>query len=166
MRNLLNPNLYVNSIYDINLLELKEKGIESIIVDIDNTLISWDCKLATREVVNWFKEVKQLDFNICIVSNATKSRVIKFNENVKVNAIHRAIKPRKKPFEKAIKLMGTKSDKTAVIGDQLFTDILGGNRIGAYTILVTPISTKEFIWTKLIRRIEKFILNNKMVVRK
>jgi HAD superfamily phosphatase (TIGR01668 family) len=51
------------------------------------------------------------------------------------------------------------SQETAVIGDQIFTDVLGGNRLGLYTILVTPISEKEFIWTRLMRKLERFVLN-------
>ncbi|WP_069649456.1 YqeG family HAD IIIA-type phosphatase [Caloranaerobacter ferrireducens] len=152
------PDLYVNTIFDIDLKTLKAKGIDSIIVDIDNTLVSWETEYASEEVVDWFKRIKELGFKCCIISNNTKDRVVKFNRNLEVYAIHRAVKPRKKPFLKAIKLMNTKPSKTVVIGDQIFTDILGGNRLGAYTILVVPISKKEFFWTRIIRKLERRIL--------
>nr|WP_255351300.1 YqeG family HAD IIIA-type phosphatase [Caloranaerobacter sp. TR13] len=152
------PDLYVDTIFDIDLISLKSKGIDSIIVDIDNTLVSWESEYASKEVVDWFKRIKELGFKCCIVSNNTKDRVVKFNKSIEVYAIHRAVKPRKKPFQKAIKLMNTTPGKTVVIGDQIFTDILGGNRLGAFTILVVPISKKEFLWTRIIRKLERRIL--------
>ncbi|RKD34596.1 YqeG family HAD IIIA-type phosphatase [Thermohalobacter berrensis] len=158
MTKILYPNQIVDSVFDIDLLELKERGFKCIIVDIDNTLIAWDKKHATKKVINWFEKVQMLGFKVCIASNATKSRVVKFNDKVKVLAIYRAAKPRKKPFKKAIKLMKTTPEKTVVIGDQIFTDILGGNRLGAYTVLVSPISDKELIFTKFIRKLEKLVL--------
>ncbi|WP_427339161.1 YqeG family HAD IIIA-type phosphatase [Caloranaerobacter sp. DY30410] len=152
------PDLYVNTIFDIDLKSLKARCIDSIIVDIDNTLVSWETEYASEEIIDWFKRIKELGFKCCIISNNTKDRVVKFNRNLEVYAIHRAAKPRKKPFLKAIKFMNTTPDKTVVIGDQIFTDILGGNRLGAYTILVVPISKKEFFWTRIIRKLEKRIL--------
>lgn len=152
------PDLYVDTIFDIDLKYLMTKGIDSIIVDIDNTLVSWESEYASNEVVEWFREIKELGFKCCIISNNTRDRVIKFKKNLEVYAIYRAVKPRKKPFIKAMKLMNTTPDKTVVIGDQIFTDILGGNRLGAYTILVVPISKKEFFWTRIIRKLERRIL--------
>ncbi len=152
------PDLYVNTIFDIDLIALRNRGIDSIIVDIDNTLVAWETEYASKEIIDWFKKIKELGFKCCIISNNTKDRVVKFNKSLEVYAIHRAVKPRKKPFLKAIKFMNTTPDKTVVIGDQIFTDILGGNRLGAYTILVVPISKKEFFWTRIVRKLEKRIL--------
>jgi HAD superfamily phosphatase (TIGR01668 family) len=69
------------------------------------------------------------------------------------------VKPRRRAFRRALHIMELTSQETAVIGDQIFTDVLGGNRLGLYTILVTPISEKEFIWTRLMRKLERFVLN-------
>jgi len=133
-------------------------GIDSLIIDIDNTLVSWDKKYAPESVIDWFGEIQQLGFNICLVSNNTEDRVVKFNEKVNVLAIHRATKPRRTPFLRAMKKMNSQTSKTAVIGDQIFTDVLGGNRTGLYTILVVPIGGNEFFWTKLVRNVERFVL--------
>jgi hypothetical protein len=152
------PDLYVNSIFDIDLIDLRDKGIEFLIVDIDNTLVSWETRSATKRVINWFQEVQKKGFNICIVSNATKDRVVKFNEDIRVQAVYRAVKPRKKAFLKALNKLNAVPNKTAMIGDQIFTDVLGGNRVGLYTILVVPISGNEFIWTKIVRKVERMIL--------
>ncbi|NMA92200.1 MAG: HAD hydrolase-like protein, partial [Firmicutes bacterium] len=75
-----------------------------------------------------------------------------------IPAIWYAIKPRRGAFRRAIKEMGLRPGQVAVIGDQIFTDILGGNRLGLYTILVTPLCEIEFIWTRLIRRLESLVL--------
>ncbi|WIF95191.1 YqeG family HAD IIIA-type phosphatase [Caminicella sporogenes] len=158
MKNLLIPKLYVDSIFDINLDELKKRGIKNLIVDIDNTLVAWDKKTAPRSVIQWFDEVKKKGFNICLVSNNTEDRVVKFTENIEIAAFHRAKKPFKTTFYKAMNYMKANKKNTAVIGDQIFTDILGGNRVGLYTILVVPIESKEFWWTQLVRKIERFIL--------
>ncbi|RKD22358.1 hypothetical protein SAMN02745883_00802 [Caminicella sporogenes DSM 14501] len=158
MKNLLIPKLYVDSIFDINLDELKKRGIKNLIVDIDNTLVAWDKKTAPRSVIQWFDEVKKKGFNICLVSNNTEDRVVKFTENIEIAAFHRAKKPFKTTFYKAMNYMKANKENTAVIGDQIFTDILGGNRVGLYTILVVPIESKEFWWTQLVRKIERFIL--------
>lgn len=160
MKKLLNPDLYVDSVFDIDLYKLKNAGYDSIIVDVDNTLVAWDKKTAPDSVVEWFGRIKKLGFNVCLVSNNTEDRVVKFNEDVKVCAIHRASKPRRKPFIKAMRKMKSTPSKTVVIGDQVFTDILGGNRTGLFTILVVPISGNEFAWTKFVRRIERIVLKN------
>ena len=160
MKKLLRPDLYVDSVFDIDLHKLKDSGYDSIIVDIDNTLVAWDEKTAPDSVVEWLENIKKLGFNICLVSNNTEDRVVKFNEDVKVCAIHRASKPRRKPFMKAMDKMNSTPLNTLVIGDQVFTDVLGGNRTGLFTILVVPISGNEFIWTKFVRKIERMVLRN------
>ncbi|WP_425448625.1 YqeG family HAD IIIA-type phosphatase [Dethiothermospora halolimnae] len=152
------PDLYVDSIFQIDFDNLKEKGIKSLIIDIDNTLVAWDKESAPDSVIKWFDKIKKMGFNICLVSNNTEDRVVKFNENLSLYAVHRATKPRKKPFLDALSYLKTTVKETAMIGDQIFTDVLGGNRVGLYTILVVPIAGKEFIWTKFIRNIERLVL--------
>jgi len=83
-------------------------------------------------------------------------------ERADVPFIARARKPRRRSFRRAMELMGTKPETTAVIGDQLFTDMLGGNRLGLFTILVTPISKEEFIGTRFMRFLEKLILKKRV----
>lgn len=157
---LLIPDFYADSIFDIDLISLKNRGIDSLIVDIDNTLVSWDKKTAPESVIQWFKNAKKQGFKICLVSNNTEDRVVKFTEDLNIQAIHRANKPRRTPFIRAMKKMKSSVKTTAVIGDQIFTDVLGGNRTGIYTILVVPIKGKEFWWTNLVRNIERHIVKS------
>jgi uncharacterized protein len=160
VKKLLFPNLYLESIHKLDFQRLKNKGIKAIIVDIDNTLVSWDSKYAPQEVVDWLDHAKKEGFDLCIVSNNTKDRVVTFSENLKIPAIHAAIKPRNKPFYRAMDIMKSKPSNTAIIGDQIFTDVLGGNRLGLFTILVVPVGQKEHFWTYVVRKVERRVLAN------
>jgi len=158
MNNLLVPKLYVDSIFDIDLYKIKDMGIDNLIVDIDNTLVAWDKKTAPESVIKWFDKVRSAGLNICLVSNNTEDRVVKFTENIKIQAFHKARKPFKTTFYKAMNHMNSTKENTAVVGDQIFTDVLGGNRVGLYTILVVPIVSKEYWWTEIVRNVERFVL--------
>lgn len=158
MRNNLIPKIHVNSPYELNIEVLKKNSIEGIIIDIDNTLVPWSEKYADQKVIELVNKLLNAGFKLCILSNGTKNRVVEFNKDLKLPAIHNAAKPSRLAFKKALQLLGTKPQNTAVIGDQIFTDILGGNRLGLFTVLVVPISSKELLWTRLVRQIEKRIL--------
>ncbi|HWR61178.1 MAG TPA: YqeG family HAD IIIA-type phosphatase, partial [Clostridia bacterium] len=157
MKRALKPDLYLKSIHELKAGLLAEKGISAIIIDIDNTLVSWDTREPDEKVHQFVYDLVQKGFRICILSNNSRKRVEEFNKGLKLPAIHKAIKPSRNAFKRAMKLMDATAENTAVIGDQLFTDILGGNRMGLYTILVSPISEKEFIWTRLVRKVEKAV---------
>lgn len=155
---ILKPNLYIKTVYDLDTSLFRERGICGIIVDIDNTLVAWNTKEPDERVVNLICKLTSEGYKVCILSNNTRRRVEEFNRCLNLPAIHKAIKPRKNAFRKALKLLGTQPANTAVIGDQLFTDVYGGNRLGMFTVLVNPISDKEFIWTKLVRKLEKWVI--------
>lgn len=152
------PDMHCDSVFLVDIDSLKDKGIEGIIIDIDNTLVAWETKEADEKVIKFISTLLKNGFRICIISNNTRRRVEKFNEELRLPAIHKAGKPKTAPYLKAMKLLNTHYDNTAVIGDQLFTDVLGGNRLGLFTILVTPISPNEFIWTRIVRKVEKIVL--------
>jgi len=158
MLELLKPRIYLDSVFHLDLEQLKQLNIQGFIIDIDNTLVEWDKKYASERVKNWLRNLELEGFKVCLVSNNTEDRVVTFNEELKLPAIHRAVKPRLEPFEKAMSIMGTKPETTAVIGDQIFTDIFGGNRLNLFTILVIPIGNRELTWTKFVRKIEKVVL--------
>jgi HAD superfamily phosphatase (TIGR01668 family) len=152
------PKHQSNSVLDLDLLDLKKKGIKGIIFDLDNTLVAWKQNSLAPEVVATIKQAKQLGFKLSILSNALEHRVEAVAKLLEVPYVSRAVKPRKSPFRKALEMMGTTSETTAVVGDQLFTDILGGNRMKLYTIWISPISATEFISTKAVRKIERLVV--------
>jgi len=153
------PNQIVDKVQDINLNELSNKGVKGLILDIDNTLVPSFMKEANNDALEWIEKLKSSGFRLCIVSNATKRRVDKFNEKLGLEAIYRASKPISRSFRKALKLLNFRACETATVGDQIFTDVYGGNRLGMYTILVKPINRKESLFIRLKRFPERYILN-------
>jgi HAD superfamily phosphatase (TIGR01668 family) len=154
----LTPDLYVKSIYHIDLDDLQRRGIRAIITDLDNTLVAWDDPLPNQRLIAWLKGAQAKGFSVYIVSNNSRDRVQKFARAFGVPAISKAVKPRRGAFRAACEAMGVETREAAIVGDQIFTDVLGGNRLGAYTILVVPVSDKEFFGTKIMRMLERLVL--------
>lgn len=152
------PDQHLESIFELEPELLHRKGIKGIITDMDNTLVPWNDRAVYPQLARWLEGLKEQGFRLCIVSNSNPVRGEGLAEELGIPAIWYAAKPRRSPFRKALRLMGLLPGEAAVIGDQIFTDVLGGNRLGLYTILVTPISDKEFVWTRLMRRLERFVL--------
>ncbi|GIM48365.1 hypothetical protein DNHGIG_39140 [Collibacillus ludicampi] len=154
------PDLYVKSIYHIDLAALKKAGIKGLITDLDNTLVAWNAMQATPKVTKWLEEVREkYGIRVVIVSNNRAARVEDFARPLGIPAIYNARKPRNAPFIRALSILGTRPEETVVLGDQIFTDVLGGKRMGMYTILVVPVATKEWIGTKILRMAERLVLN-------
>ena len=159
MLKLLTPDQYLDEIFEIDIEHLKSLGIKGIITDMDNTLVSWSDRNVYPRLSDWFAGLKKEGFKLFIVSNNSKDRGAKLATDLDIPAIWYAIKPSRKAFRKAIKTMDLAPQEVAVVGDQIFTDVLGGNRLGLHTILVTPISEKEFFWTKLTRMFERMVIS-------
>lgn len=153
------PNQHVKSILDIHPKDLQEKGIKGIITDLDNTLVEWDRPNATPRVIKWFEEMKKNQIKVTIVSNNNEERVKSFSDPLDIAFIFRAKKPLSLAFHRAAKQMNIKKEETVVIGDQLLTDVLGGNRGGFHTILVVPVAQTDGMATKFNRMVERKILN-------
>jgi HAD superfamily phosphatase (TIGR01668 family) len=158
MKGILLPRLYVDSIAEITADVLKKIGIKGLILDIDNTLVPNHVADADDNVLEWTDAMKAAGFKLCIVSNGARKRVARFNEKLGLFAVHRAMKPAKRAFLKAGMVMGLESRQIAVVGDQIFTDVYGGNRLGMFTILVKPIDRNEGKFVKLKRIFEKRII--------
>lgn len=159
MLNLFLPNKQVESIYDITPAFLQEINKKGIIVDLDNTLVPWNIAHATEEVITWLRNMEAAGLKVTIFSNNNKERVRIFADPLNIPYIHKANKPLRRQFHRAQQLMGLNKEDVVVIGDQLLTDILGGNRAGLYTILVLPIIQTDAKITQFNRRMERMILN-------
>jgi len=156
--NLLLPDFYLSSIFDIDLDTLYQRGMRAILLDLDNTIVQRDLENFSEEIVNWIKTAKQKNFKICIVSNNRPKRVYFLAQKLDLPAVCRFAKPLRTPFRQAMKILASKPGETVIVGDQIFTDILGGNRLGLCTILINPLEGKEFWATRLFnRRLEKIV---------
>jgi HAD superfamily phosphatase (TIGR01668 family) len=154
----LQPDLFVRSIFSLDINWLKDRGIKGVLLDIDNTLITHKQKIPDEKVIELIKYFQENGIQTAIVSNATKRRVEVFNKKLGLYATYRSFKPSKRGFYKAMSKLGLIPSETAVIGDQLFTDIRGGNRLGLTTILVEPLDVNEPITVRLKRFLEKIIV--------
>ncbi|MGZ4031753.1 MAG: YqeG family HAD IIIA-type phosphatase [Tumebacillaceae bacterium] len=151
------PSLHLHSVFDIELDQLKARGIRGIITNLDNTLVESNSPNATDKLIRWLKDLHQHDLKVVIVSNNRKVRVSEFARPLGIPFVYEARKPWGHPFERALRLLHTTSRETVVVGDQLLTDIYGGNRFGFYTVWVDPISPTEGIFTKINRFFERRI---------
>lgn len=153
------PNQHVKDIYEVTPAQLKKKGIKGVITDLDNTLVAWNEPDATTRVVNWFNEMAENEIKVIVISNNNEERVRIFSEPLDVPYIHSARKPLKRSFIRAAKQMSLKREEMVVIGDQIMTDVFGGNLAGFHTILVVPILKTDDKMTKLNRKMERKILD-------
>ena len=153
------PKLYCEKITDITIDYLKKNNIKGLILDVDNTLIDYSSRKYSKEIKAWVKELKRKDVKVYILSNSlsykTVSRVAK---ELGMQYTYNAKKPFLKGFEDIKNKEKISKNEMIMIGDQMFTDIWGGNRFGIKTILVSPIEKKERIHTRFKRPIERFVM--------
>lgn len=152
------PKEYLNSIKDINIDFLNKHNIKGLILDVDNTLISLD-RVMPEGISIWAKEMKNNGIKICILSNSNKmNKVEAVAKIIEVPYIFFGKKPLKTGFLRAKEILKLNSENIAVVGDQIFTDVIGANRCNMFSILVKPIEEKDYLITRIKRPIEKFII--------
>ncbi len=144
---------------DIDCDQLFAHGVRGVILDLDNTLTEWGNLEISTEVETWVLALRACGIAACIVSNAASTqRVRPVADRLNLPWITRAGKPLPLGFRRGMQRMGTTPDTTAVVGDQMLTDIFGGNSLGLLTVLVEPISAREALATSLIQRpIERWL---------
>ena len=131
------PEKYVDSVYAIDVEKLKKDKIEAVIFDIDNTLVPYFIPNANEKIKQLFSKIKESGLKVGVLSNNRERRVSLFCRDLNIEYVHNAGKPGVKGLGRLIKKLGVKNHKnTVIIGDQVFTDVLCGNRMGIHTILV------------------------------
>jgi len=153
------PDMYQKSIYTINYKKLKKKGIKCLLFDLNNTLASYEVDYPDNKLRELFFDLER-DFKVIILSNSSKKRVRPFKEKLNVDSSFSSKKPFKKKYKKIMNLYNFKDTEIAAIGDELLTDIWGGNRMNFTTILVNSISEEEPFHTRIIRSFERIIIKN------
>jgi len=158
MKNHLVPSNYVNSVYDIDLDSLKSKGICVLLIDLDDTLLPRSESRIPLKTYSWIEKAKELGFDVYLASNGTRvERLNKIASDLGIDGLALAFKPFPFAFKKLLSKAGVTASKAAVIGDQLMTDILGGNLFGAHTILVNPLSPEWSLVRIPYRLFESFV---------
>jgi len=166
MGRLLTPDVCLASIYGISPDGLKKHGIKGLILDIDNTLVPTYTRDADIKIKSFLEFLNHNGIKTMIVSNARQARVEQFCRHIHIDYIYKARKPLKSGFLKAAGMMGLEPCDVAIVGDQLFTDILGGNLLGMKTILIKPIDENEPFLIKLKRLLEKPFLRGRHYMEK
>lgn len=154
------PTQYVSSIHEIDIDHLVAAGIKGLIVDLDDTLLTRTEFKVPLSAYNWIQKVKDKNIKICLASNG--SRIARLNyiaQTLNIPGSALAFKPFPPAFNKALKILGTKAKETCVVGDQILTDIIGGNILGMHTILVKPISEERSLIRAPYRYIENFLVD-------
>lgn len=151
------PDYYYPSTYSIPFEKMYAQGIRGVLFDVDNTLVPHGAP-ADERAKQLFIDLKAMGMSYCLISNNKEKRVASFNKEIKAPYIFDAHKPSTKNYKKAMEIMGTSTENTAFVGDQLFTDVWGAKRTGMLSILVKPMDPKEEIQIVLKRYIEKVVL--------
>jgi len=152
------PEKYFESIYEIDTNDLSKINVDTVIFDIDNTLVPYFIKVPDEKIIRYFKKLKKANIKIGILSNNKEKRVKLFCEKLDVIYEYKAGKPSIKSLKKIIKRLESKAENTIIIGDQIFTDIWCGNKLGIHTALVKQVSERDEWITKIKRGAEKIIL--------
>lgn len=156
---ILYPKQYRPNVYAINYQELYDQGYRGILFDIDNTLVPFDVAEPSGQNIQLFRRLAAMGFKIALISNNNRERVEEYVRRIRVTAFPNGLKPLPIYFTKCRKQMNLEKHKMIFVGDQIFTDVLGGNLAGYYTILVQPIQQKEQRITRVKRGIERLVIN-------
>ena len=152
------PDYYYPNVESIPYETMQKENIQAIIFDLDNTLVDYKYNYSDK-LKQWISDLKDKNIKFCILSNTPRRKKLNGIADIfGMTYISNASKPHVKGFKKAMKILKTPKENTVIVGDQLFTDVWGGNRFGIKTILVNPITKHEWLITRIKRPLERKIL--------
>ena len=137
---------------------LRERGIDVLIMDIDNTLAPYEQSLPDENIKAWIDEMRAAGIGLAFVSNNNAERVELFNREIGIYAFAKSGKPFGKTLKRVITLYGSDASRTAMLGDQLLTDVFAGKHIGATALLVPPIKDKTTAFWRIKRALERPVI--------
>ncbi len=153
------PTYAFNSVTDISVEFLKRKKIRGLLLDLDNTLTTHDNPVPAEKVADWIAMMKENGIRLIIVSNNTPQRARPFGKGLKLPVVPDGKKPLANGFIRARDEIRVPFSKIAIVGDQIFTDIVGANFIGVRSIYVKPIELETTAFFKFKRLMEKLFLH-------
>ena len=155
---LLRPDVVVGAVPEVTLELLRERNVRAVMVDLDDTLVASGADLLNPSFRAWVGSLQEADIPLLILSNGQRMRVRRWSAELGVKGLFLVGKPFAPAFRRGLRLLGSQPDETAMVGDQLFTDVLGANLVGMVSVLVTPLSMGGLPHTKVARRLEKLVL--------
>ena len=155
---LLRPFIKLTKITDITFKILEKYGIKFLILDVDNTLSTHHGTVLTDGLEEWLETMSSADIKLVILSNSKRERVKPFAERLSLPFVSMGLKPLPFKFRQALKAVGATKKETAIVGDQVFTDTLGGNLYGIKTVLLDPIKPETSKSFRFKRKIERKVI--------
>ncbi len=151
---LLRPTYSFKQVIDININFLTSVRCQGLILDIDDTLAPQEIKIPENEILTWVNNLKNNNIRMVIASNNSEKRVSEFAKILEIPHIYQAKKPFRKGLEKAVKILSVPKENIFMVGDQIFSDILGANFTKINSILVEPLSPAKNLSLKIKRQLE------------
>ena len=158
---LFHPDHYYTDVRAIDLDALRAEGVRALLLDIDNTVSPHHLATVIPGMPEWLASLPGAGFGVRFVSNNWHADLADRAAALGFPAVGKAKKPLPSGFRRAARELGVQMSECAVIGDQLFTDILGGNLAGAVTVLVDPLTSTDMAHTRVLRRIERVIMRRR-----
>lgn len=159
---LVHPHFRLPDVYALTPQWLASAGLEALLLDVDCTLKRYGTRELSREILLWLGEVLEAGVQVCLVSNGLKHRIEPLAVKCGLPFVAMALKPLPFGCWRAVRTLGVQRTKTAMVGDQLFADIMAGNLAGLTTILVEPIHPEEEPWfTRSKRPLERWLLGRR-----
>lgn len=155
---MLKPDLQVSDITQVTPELLRQHGVRAVMVDLDDTIVPSGGDSMESQVQSWFAALRDAGFPLLILSNGQRDRVAHWAHVLGIPGLPLVGKPFRHAFRRGLKLLGSEPARTAMVGDQLFTDVLGANMMGLISILVAPLSPGKLPHTRMLRRVENRIL--------
>lgn len=157
---LLRPKDVIGHVTHITPEFLAARGLRGLLLDLDNTLVpygSYD-SAGVQHVMDWARDLKLAGIGLYLLSNATGRRASFWLEKLDFQGVGLAGKPNPRAFRRALRTLNLSAPQVGMVGDQLFTDVLGGNLLGLHTILVQPLATNALPHTRVARKLERAVL--------
>lgn len=155
---MLKPDLQVADITELTPELLQRLGADAVMVDLDDTIVPSGCEHMAARVKEWSAALQAGGVKLIILSNGTKERVERWAAELGIPGLHMSGKPLRGAFRRGLALLGSEPSRTVMVGDQLFTDVLGARLMGVRSVLVSPLSPGKLLHTRLLRKLERFIL--------
>lgn len=155
------PDYYLTSVLSVDLETLKRRGINALLLDLDNTLLPRDRDEIPPELKDWVAALPEKGFKVCFLSNNWQGRLQEVAGDLGFELVSRAVKPLPPAYLFALHKLQARAHETAIIGDQLFTDVLGGALLGLTTIMVLPLCEHDLKHTLMLRHVEKIFIRDR-----
>jgi len=155
---MIGPDRFAARLCDVSLAGLWDQGVRGLILDLDNTMVAYRQSEIVQDHVAWVEDAHARGFKMVMLSNNFSERVRTVAAQLRIECIPNALKPLPIGFLRAKKHLGLARRQIAVVGDQLFTDVLGAKTLGLYTILTEPIEPHDFALTRVFRFFERLLL--------